>query len=199
MYNWRKMSDLERQEALKHRKQHKLPWHNPPHLDIEGEQIYLITATCFEHRSIIGKAKERLLECEISLLELLRERLCEVYAWCVLPNHYHFLINTKEIKIIRKLLGRFHGRSSRKWNLEDGTVGRQVWHNCFERPMKSERHFYVSLNYVHHNPVFHGYVDKWTGWPFSSAPDYLEKVGKERASEIWKSHPILDYGKKWDI
>jgi putative transposase len=77
--------------------------------------------------------------------------------------------------------------------------GRQVWFNCFDRVIKSHRHFWASVNYIHHNPVHHGYVDAWQDWPWSSAAQFLERVGRERALEIWHQFPILDYGKKWDI
>jgi putative transposase len=82
---------------------------------------------------------------------------------------------------------------------KDQQRGRQVWYNCFERPIKSERHFWATLNYVHHNPVHHGYVERWQEWPWSSAAIFLESIGKEKAKGIWKDYPILDYGKKWDI
>ncbi|HXI88717.1 MAG TPA: hypothetical protein VNO24_01765 [Blastocatellia bacterium] len=62
--------------------------------------------------------------------------------------------------------------------------------------MKSERHFWASLNYVHHNPVHHGYVERWQDWPWSSAAEFLQRVAREKAAEIWKKYPILDYGKK---
>ncbi|MCA1607637.1 MAG: hypothetical protein LC775_19710, partial [Acidobacteria bacterium] len=64
---------------------------------------------------------------------------------------------------------------------------------------KSERHFRVSLNYIHHNPVHHGYVERWGDWVFSSASLYLQHVGREQAIESWKAYPILDYGMKWDV
>ena len=92
-----------------------------------------------------------------------------------------------------------HGRLSHQWNGEDESRGRQVWHNCFERGMRSERHYWATLNYVHHNPVHHGYVEKWQDWPWSSAKDFIEQIGREATSEIWEKHPILDYGKKWDV
>jgi putative transposase len=65
--------------------------------------------------------------------------------------------------------------------------------------MKSERHFLATLNYVHHNAVHHGYVEHWQDWPWSSASEFLEQVGHERAKALWKKYPILDYGKKWDL
>jgi putative transposase len=108
-------------------------------------------------------------------------------------------LKTERIRELRDKLGQFHGRSSFEWNRIDNQRGRKVWHNCFEKPMKSERHFWATLNYVHHNPVHHGYVRRWSDWPWSSAAQYLEKVGVEEAKRIWLKYPILDYGKKWDI
>ncbi len=63
---------------------------------------------------------------------------------------------------------------------------------------RSERHFFATLNYVHNNPVKHGYVEKWQDWPYSSASEYLMKMGRETASQIWKEYPVLDYGNEWD-
>jgi putative transposase len=65
--------------------------------------------------------------------------------------------------------------------------------------MKSERHFRVTLNYIHHNPVHHGYVKRWQDWPYSSAAEFLRQVGHDKALELWRAYPVLDYGKKWDV
>lgn len=64
--------------------------------------------------------------------------------------------------------------------------------------MRSERHYLATLNYVHHNPVRHGYVARWTDWPWSSAAEYLARTGVEEAKHIWQQYPIRDYGKDWD-
>lgn len=200
MYDWRKMSEVERAKALKERKIRKVPWHAPPHLEYEGDVRFIVTASCFEHEHIIGKSPERMAECEATLIETCKEFEVELFAWCVLPNHYHLLIQTDKIKeFLKEGVGKFHGRSSFRWNSEDNSLGRKVWYKSFERPMKSNRHFWASLNYIHHNPVKHGYVLRWQDWPYSSANSYLKSVGKERAAEIWREYPILDYGKDWDF
>ena len=64
--------------------------------------------------------------------------------------------------------------------------------------MKSERHFWATLNYVLHNAVRHGYVERWQDWPYSNAAQYLMDVGHEVAAERWREYPILDYGAEWD-
>jgi putative transposase len=100
-------------------------------------------------------------QCEGDLLEICNKFSTSVYAWCILPNHYHVVVQTEQIEPLVKEIGLFHGRSSFLWNGEDNQRGRQVWYNCFERPIKSDRHFWATLNYVHNNPVHHGYVDRW--------------------------------------
>lgn len=199
MYYWRKLTDDQRRQVLATRQGRGLPWHSPPHLTFEGRNRYLLTATCFEHAPLIGQSLERMAECEAEVLSICRKNDSEVFAWCILPNHYHILLQTNALKPLIKSLGQFHGRSSYQWNKEDNRRGRKVWHRCFDRSIRSDRHFWATVNYVHHNPVHHGCVAQWQDWLFSSAARYLEEFGRDKALEIWRKYPILDYGKNWDI
>ncbi len=199
MYNFRKMSPEMRAEVVAWRKANRLPWHSPPHGKMGYSNRYLVSAACYEHHYYIGVSPERMTECEKEILSVCQQFGSEVYAWCVLPNHYHLLLKCEFIKQFCHEVGKFHGRSSRRWNKADNQFGRKVWYRCFDREMRSERHFLASLNYIHHNPVHHGYVEKWTDWPWSSASFFLEQIGREEAERIWREYPILDYGKKWDI
>lgn len=199
MYDWRKMTEQERGKVLTERKARRLPWHSPPHLKFEGFISFIITATCYEHAHIVGKHPERMADFEQEVLNTCQKSAAKIFAWCILPNHYHILIRTDNIDRLRKEIKNLHGRTARFWNQEDGLIGRKVWFNYFDRDMRSKRHFWASLNYVNHNAVHHGYVQKWQDWAFSSAGDYLEKVGHEKALKIWREYPILDYGKGWDV
>ena len=112
MYDWRKMSDEERAEVLRIRKGRGLPWHSPPHLEYVGFVTFIITAACFEHVPLIGKSVGRMTECEKDILEICQSFKAEIFAWCILPNHYHVLLKTEKIKTLRKQIGLFHGRAS---------------------------------------------------------------------------------------
>lgn len=198
MYDWRKMTPEQRQEALRLRKQKGYPWHSPPHL-IGRTAYYHLIAACYEHKAVIGIFPARLAEFPERLLNLMKELMAIVFAWCVLPNHYHLLIKTENILELLKELGKFHGRTSYLWNSEENCRGRKVWYNAFDRYIRNDRHFWATMNYIHHNPVYHGYVQQWQDWPFSSAVDFIKKMGKEKAAEIWRNYPpISDYGKGWD-
>ncbi|HYR74732.1 MAG TPA: transposase [Pyrinomonadaceae bacterium] len=193
------MTSEERTRVMEYRRLRNLPLHSPPHWAMGFSAQYLVTASCFEHTPIIGKNPARLTECEEQLLAACQRQASKIYAWCVLPNHYHVLLGSRTIKTLCQELGRFHGRSSFNWNGEDGQRGRKVWFRCFDREIRSERHFWATLNYIHHNPVHHGYAQKWQDWIWSSAAKFLESVGRARAAQIWKDYPILDFGKGWDI
>lgn len=193
------MTPDERRSALAERQAKRFPRHSPPHLQFDGAPTFIITAACYEHKHIIGSDTARLAETEKALISLAEIAGALLYAWCILPNHYHLLMRAYEVAMLRREIGRFHGRSARRWNLEDDQVGRKVWFNFFDRPMRSERHFWASMNYVHNNAVHHGYVEKWQDWPYSSAASFLDSCGRERATEIWHDYPILDYGKDWDV
>jgi putative transposase len=196
-YRWRQMSEQEREVVLSERKQRNQPWHSPPHLDNDSG-LYLVTATCFEHSSIIGASVGRMSAFSDILRTTLSQEPVSQFAWVVLPNHYHAVVRAPSSRGLIRTLGQMHGRTSRQWNLEDGTAGRQVWFNAMERGIRSERHFWASVLYVFNNPVKHRYVERWQEWPFSNAIEWLDAVGRERAIRLWKDFPIDDYGREWD-
>ncbi|EMI57346.1 hypothetical protein [Rhodopirellula sallentina] len=198
MYRWRSLTDEQRRQTLEQRRQYQQPWHSIPHRSDETRTVYMLTAACFEHVPVIGESPDRMAKFEADLVRVLGENCTQIYAWTVLPNHYHALVQTQEIQSLLKQLGKLHGRTSFDWNGDDETRGRQVWCNTAETVMKSEGHFHASTNYVLHNAVKHGYCEKWTEWPYCNAREYLESVGREKALRIWKSYPIDDYGNDWD-
>jgi putative transposase len=199
VYDYRKMTAVQKAEAVEYRRLQEHPLYSPPHWQFVGQRQFMISATCYEHKHFIGTSHERMTNFENDLLSACGKFATNIYAWCVLPNHYHLLVRTENIKALRHELGLLHGRSSFNWNGDENRRGRRVWFNCFDRDIKSHRHFWASVNYIHHNPVHHGYFDSWQDWLWSSAAEFLERVGRERAVQIWHEFPILDYGKKWGV
>jgi len=197
MYDWRRMSKTEREKALEARRSLRHPWHGPPH-DYAREGTFHLSAACYEHQPFIGVSADRMAQSEAELLDTLHACCEEIHAWCILPNHYHALVDTPSLELAMNALGQFHGRTSHRWNGEDGTRGRKVWHRCGDRVIRSQRHFWASMNYVHNQPVHHRYVEHWQDWPFSSATRFLDAVGRDEAARIWREYPVRDYGKGWD-
>jgi len=197
-YIWRQLTPKQREEVLTWRKDNARPWHAPPHRPNYGHLHFLISGACYEHAPHIGFSPQRMDGFSSALLDLFQQHAARTVAWCVLPNHYHALVEAPNILKLLYELGRLHGRTSHAWNGEQSARGRQVFHRAIERFMRSERHFLATVNYVHNNPVHHGYVRLWTEWPWSSAAEYIELMGRAEAARVWKDYPIRDYGKKWD-
>src|SRR5437762_13851978 len=121
-YLWRKLTPKQREDLMAWRKRQGLPWHRPPHRASEKTR-YHITAACFEHRHYIGRSSERMQSFCETLLGVFDARGALIHAWCVLPNHYHVLVETLDILTVLDALGRMHGRLSFEWNGEEHSRG----------------------------------------------------------------------------
>jgi putative transposase len=197
VYAWRNLTDTQRADILAWRQHLRFPWHSPPHR-VSDRGVYHITAACYRHQPVIGKSPARMAGFAEELVTCLSAHSSAIRAWCVLPNHYHALVAAPDVRVLLSALGLLHGRTSYAWNGEDTCRGRQVWCKVADRGMRSERHHWATLNYVHHNPVHHGYARRWQDWPYSSAADYLASVGTEEAQRVWRDYPVRNYGKGWD-
>jgi putative transposase len=197
MYDYRSWTPEQRAAAVADRKQHGYPWHGPPHLEAPG-QYRIVTGACFEHRDILGSS-DRLRWFEEQLLACVRELAVPCSAWVVLPNHYHILVRIEDMRVFSQGITRLHGRTSFEMNRKDDASGRRVWYRSQDRCMRSEAHYFTTLNYIHNNPVKHGYVRKWTDWPYSSVHWYLETKGRDWLTDVWRNYPVLNYGEKWDL
>jgi putative transposase len=191
------MTERQRAEALAIRRTEGLPWHSPPH-QVTAGGFYHLSAACYEHAPIVGASPQRMACFESRLLDALAGARNRVCAWCVLPNHYHVLMRTRDLEATVSALGRLHGSTSFQWNGEEGRRGRRVWHRCGDRAVRCGDHYWASLNYIHHNPVHHGYAGAWEEWPFSSARAFLAHLGRDEAARIWRTYPLLNYGQGWD-
>src|SRR5262245_8719772 len=94
-YLWRQLTPQQRDELLAQCNRQGLPWHRPPHRASEKTR-YHITAACFEHRHFIGHSEERMRAFCATLLGVFKDCGALTHAWCVLPNHYHALIEVAE-------------------------------------------------------------------------------------------------------
>jgi putative transposase len=195
MYQYRSLTSEEKKALVKERLSKGFPHHSPPH-PILNEPFYLLTAACYEHKPRLNYPQRRQIILN-QLLELFKTKNIDTIAWVILPNHYHFLTTTVDFKWLSQNLRLIHGRLARQWNLEDGLSGK-VWCSYSDRAIRSENHYYTALNYIHYNPVKHGYVQSPYDWSESSVHGYLEDNGRDWLRSCWVKYPLKDYGGEWD-
>jgi len=196
MYEYRKITPEERREILRERKSRGYPLHAPPHFkNVAG--VYLITAACYEHRHIFNTPDLLSLLMDEILASFTKAEL-EYKGWVFLTNHYHIIIETPDISCIGEVLRKAHSRTATKVNYKQDKKGRKVWHLYSDRLMRNEQHNMATLNYIHYNPIKHGYVERMTDWPWSSVHSYRDTMEEEELRQVWKRYPIGNYGKGWD-
>jgi len=196
MYNYRQLTEEEKRQLVEERRAQGFPAHSPPHYVAE-EHDFLFTAACYEHVAHMHSAERRQLLLEHCFEEAEAAGLT-IHAWVVLPNHYHLLARPTN-NDLHSFFGHVHGATSYTWNHEECQQGRRVWYRYADRAIRSERHYYTTLNYIHFNPVKHGWVTSPYEWVESSVHWYRAHFGREWLRALWVQYPLREYGATWDI
>ena len=90
-------------------------------------------------------------------------------AWCVMPNHVHALIETREGFPLAGVLHSWKSFTSRKAGKLVGHTG-EFWQREYsDRYVRNAEHYQAVVAYIEENPVKAGLAKIKTGWPWSSA------------------------------
>ncbi len=119
---------------------------------------------------------------------------CDVLAYCLMPNHFHFLLKVNELgtlpfdkpskQFVQRLSQGFATLTSsytQALNIEIGRKGSLFSHKTKAININDARNDYLlrSFIYIHQNPVKDEIVSKLDEWEFSS---YLDYVGKRNGT-----------------
>jgi len=104
-----------------------------------------------------------------------------VIAYCLLPNHYHFLLRQDGDQPAGLLPQRVFNSYTKAFNKRYGRTG-----VLFEGPYKAtlvdqEDYLLHLCRYIHANPVKHGLVPDLEQWPYSN---YLEWINVRRGTLV---------------
>ena len=142
--------------------------HAPTHLFIPGATYY-ITGGTLRRKRILGTRLKK------TVVVALLHRWCEdihwsLGPWVVLDNHYHFLARASERthEDVAELIRKLHQDCSFHINGIDGVHERKVFYNYWDKCISYERSYHARVNYIHHNPVKHGYVEIAEDYIFGS-------------------------------
>lgn len=116
--------------------------------------------------------------------------IAETYAYCLMPNHFHFFIRIEEeevlmsrfkevVKTEEKLSTFISQRCSNLFNAYTKALNKKYERrgNLFQRNFKrrlvdDEQYAQTLLGYIHLNPVKHGFCKSILDWPHSSIHGY---------------------------
>lgn len=121
--------------------------------------------------------------------------IANMYAYCLMPNHFHFLVKIKSEKkifdflsnekkislteskrlntstlntILSKQFSNFFNGYSQAINIQESRVGSLFQKPYRKKEIDSEGYLKKVILYIHLNPVEHGFVEKVNEWPHSS-------------------------------
>jgi putative transposase len=97
----------------------------------------------------------------------------EILAYCLMPNHYHFLVYLKTDDFSARIMQPFSVSYTKAVNKQQHRVG-----PLFQGPFQSARigtnAYLIHLSrYIHLNPLKGRLVEKLSEWTYSSYPEYL--------------------------
>ena len=105
----------------------------------------------------------------------------QVIAYCLMPNHYHFLIRQDgEVPVSRWIQTVFNGYAQ-AFNKENNRKGTLFESRCQIKLIDKEAWLLHLVRYIHLNPVQAGLVFDAKDWPYSN---YLEWIGERNGSLV---------------
>ncbi len=117
---------------------------------------------------------------------------CEVWAYCLMPNHVHLVLKPADEDGLRRALAEAHRRYTRHVNAREGWQG-HLWQERFHSFPMDEAHLLACARYVELNPVRAALATRAEDWRWSSARAHLEG----RDDKVVKVRPLLDRVADW--
>ncbi|MCK4908551.1 MAG: transposase [Planctomycetes bacterium] len=121
---------------------------------------------------------------------------CEKYKWTledwvVLDNHYHIMLDAPDNS--ENLPGFINGvhKFTALWikkNVSEAQKAQKIFYNYWDSCITYERSYFTRLNYIHFNPIKHGYTKEAEKYEFGS---YRQKflVRKKEMLNLQKKYP----------
>lgn len=102
-----------------------------------------------------------------------------VIAYCLMPNHYHFLVRQDGEHPAGLLLQRIFNGYSKAYNLRYGSSGTLFERRYQVRLVESSAYLLHLCRYIHANPVKDGLVDNPEDWQYSNYPEWIgHRIGR---------------------
>lgn len=102
------------------------------------------------------------------MYKLKEEHNIKIIAYCVMNNHVHVLIETKELKELSKYMQRLNMRYARYYNKKYNKVG-YVFRDRFKSEgIYNEQHLQNCIKYIYNNPVKAGICNNPKEYPYSN-------------------------------
>jgi len=107
--------------------------------------------------------------------------LRKMKTYCLLPNHYHFLIRQEGDHPAGLLPQRVFNSYSKAYNKRYEHSGTLFEGNYQVKSVEQDGYLLHLCRYIHANPVIHGLVEGVADWPYCN---YLEWIGEREGTLV---------------
>ncbi|MDO8521164.1 MAG: transposase [bacterium] len=131
----------------------------------------------------LSRLRECLYPKEIDRAELAKTRLYvrtqlpadafDLICYCLMPNHFHFLLHQNTELPVNKLIGKLCTGYSKYFNKKYERVGSLFQDQFKSVPITSNEQLLWVSSYIHRNPLEAGLVPKLEEYAYSSYPDFV--------------------------
>lgn len=134
------------------------------HLYNRGVNRAPIFAADDNYAFLLHKLKALAAECEASIL-----------AYCLMPNHYHFVTRQDGEFPLSRLMQRLFGGYTQAFNKQQGRSG-PLFEGRFHHILVDRDEYVLHLcRYMHLNPVTAGLVARPEQWPYSNYLEWIDR------------------------
>ncbi len=135
--------------------------------------------------------KQDYIKCLIKIKSKIKIYPSTVFAYCLIPNHYHFLIRQNSDKPIYRIFNGTFAGYVQYYNRKYNRKGCLFQHPLQHIAVNNDKYLIHLCLYIHYNPFKAGLVKKSEDWKFSN---YLEWIGKRNGTlfsdELKKNYDI---------
>lgn len=129
--------------------------------------------------------------------------LADIYAYCLLPNHFHLLLrfknfddmnNENEHQFLMKPFSDLLNAYAKAYNKMYNRKGALFLNTVKRKKVQDEKYILKVLHYIHNNPVNHGFVSHIEDWKHTSYHAYMDmkKNSKLNRSEMMEYFDNLE-------
>ena len=140
-----------------------------PRVDIGGEVYHVINRANARLQIFFKEADYKLFE---NILEDAAAKYeVKVFAYCVMPNHFHLVIQPKKDGDLQKCMQWLTLTHTQRWHVQNKTIGSgSLYQGRYKSFLiQQDQHLLTVIRYVERNPLRAKLVTKIQNWQYSSA------------------------------
>jgi putative transposase len=144
-----------------------------------GEYYHVYNRGC--NREDIFREEDNYSYLERLIGESLKKCQVSMVAYCLMPNHFHFLMRQESEVAISEVIHEVFNRYVKAFNKRYGRTGTLFEERFKVRHVDNPDYLVHLCRYIHRNPVEAGIVEEVGSWKHS---DYMEWASGQKNSDL---------------